>query len=337
MQAIEISAPGPASVLQLCERQQPQPQAGEVLIRVRAAGVNRPDVAQRLGHYPAPAGASDLPGLEVAGEIVGGDLAHADNRFDFKPGDRVCALLQGGGYAEYAAAPLATCLPVPKGLSDIEAAALPETFFTVWSNVFERGQLGRGEGALSGHDETLLVQGGSSGIGVTAIQLARAFGHRVFATAGSEEKCRACEQLGAERGINYRDEDFVEVVKALTNGRGADVILDMVAGDYVPRELKALADGGRILIIALLGGSRAQVPFAELMMRRLTITGSTLRPRPLAFKQAIATQLYEKVWPLLESGNIKPVIHRVFPAANAAAAHELMESSQHIGKIMLTW
>ena len=343
MQAIEISAPGPASVLQLCERPQPQPQAGEVLIRVRAAGVNRPDVAQRLGHYPAPAGASDLPGLEVAGEIVGGDLAHADNRFGFKPGDRVCALLQGGGYAEYAAAPLATCLPVPKGLSDIEAAALPETFFTVWSNVFERGQLGRGEGALknctieNGRDETLLVQGGSSGIGVTAIQLARAFGHRVFATAGSEEKCRACEQLGAERGINYRDEDFVEVVKALTNGRGVDVILDMVAGDYVPRELKALADGGRILIIALLGGSRAQVPFAELMMRRLTITGSTLRPRPLAFKQAIATQLHEKVWPLLESGNIKPVIHRVFPAAEAAAAHELMESSQHIGKIMLTW
>jgi len=337
MQAIEISAPGPASVLQLCERPQPQPQAGDVLIRVRAAGVNRPDVAQRLGHYPAPAGASDLPGLEVAGEIVGGDLAHADNRFGFKPGDRVCALLQGGGYAEYAAAPLATCLPVPKGFSDIEAAALPETFFTVWSNVFERGQLGRGEGAQSGRDETLLVQGGSSGIGVTAIQLARAFGHRVFATAGSDEKCRACEQLGAERGINYRDEDFVEVVKTLTESRGVDVILDMVAGDYVPRELKALADGGRILIIALLGGSRAQVPFAELMMRRLTITGSTLRPRPLAFKQAIAAALHAKVWPLLENGTIKPVIYRVFPAAQAAAAHELMESSQHIGKIMLTW
>jgi NADPH2:quinone reductase len=337
MQAIEISAPGPASVLHPCERPQPQPQPGEVLIRVRAAGVNRPDVAQRLGHYPAPAGASDLPGLEVAGEIVGGDLAHADNRYGFKEGDRVCALLQGGGYAEYATAPLATCLAAPKGLTDIEAAALPETFFTVWSNVFERGQLGRGEGALNGREETLLVQGGSSGIGVTAIQLARAFGHRVFATAGSDEKCRACEQLGAERGINYRNEDFVEVVKTLTKGRGVDVILDMVAGDYVPRELKALADGGRILIIALLGGSPAQVPFAELMMRRLTITGSTLRPRPLAFKQAIAARLHEHVWPLLESGKIKPVIHRVFPAADAAAAHELMESSQHIGKIMLSW
>lgn len=334
MYAIEISAPGPSSVLRLCERPQPQARAGEVLIRVRAAGVNRPDVAQRLGHYPPPSGASDLPGLEVAGEIVAGDLGHSDNRFQFKLGDRVCALLQGGGYAEYAVAPLATCLPVPKGLSDIEAAAIPETFFTVWSNVFERGQLGRGEG---GCRETLLVQGGSSGIGVTAIQLARAFGHRVFATAGTDEKCRACEQLGAERAINYRSEDFVDVAKQLTDGRGVDVILDMVAGDYVPRELKALADGGRIVIIALLGGSRAQVPFAELMMRRLTITGSTLRPRPLSFKQQIAEQLHEKIWPLLESGTVKPIIHHVFSAAQAADAHTLMESSQHIGKIMLAW
>lgn len=320
--------------MRLAERPQPQAGVGEVLIRVRAAGVNRPDVAQRLGHYPAPQGASDLPGLEVAGEIVSGDFAHADNRFQFNAGDRVCALLQGGGYAEYAVAPLETCLPVPEKFSDIEAAAIPETFFTVWSNVFERGQLGRGEG---GKHETLLVQGGSSGIGVTAIQLARVFGHRVFATAGTDDKCRACEQLGAERAINYRSEDFVEVAKQLTDGRGVDVILDMVAGDYVPRELKALADGGRIVIIALLGGSRAQVPFAELMMRRLTITGSTLRPRPLAFKQAIAAQLHEKVWPLLENGSVRPIIHQVFPAAQASAAHALMESSQHVGKIMLTW
>lgn len=334
MQVIEISQPGGPDVLRLAERPQPQAGAGEVLIRVRAAGVNRPDVAQRLGHYPAPQGASDLPGLEVAGEIVSGDFAHADNHFQFKAGDRVCALLQGGGYAEYAVAPLATCLPVPEKFSDIEAAAIPETFFTVWSNVFERGQLGRGEG---GKHETLLVQGGSSGIGVTAIQLARVFGHRVFATAGTDDKCRACEQLGAERAINYRSEDFVEVAKQLTDGRGVDVILDMVAGDYVPRELKTLADGGRIVIIALLGGSRAQVPFAELMMRRLTITGSTLRPRPLAFKQAIAAQLHEKVWPLLENGSVRPIIHQVFPAAQASAAHALMESSQHVGKIMLTW
>jgi NADPH2:quinone reductase len=334
MRAIEISQPGGPEVLRLTERPQPQPGAGEVLIRVRAAGVNRPDVAQRLGHYPPPKGASDLPGLEVAGEILSGDLTHADNRFQFKAGDRICALLPGGGYAEYAVAPLATCLPVPRGFSDIEAAAIPETFFTVWSNVFERGQLGRGE---NGKDETLLVQGGSSGIGVTAIQLARAFGHRVFATAGTDDKCRACEQLGAERAINYRSEDFVEVAKQLTNNRGVDVILDMVAGDYVPRELKALADGGRLVIIALLGGSRAQVPFAELMMRRLTITGSTLRPRPLAFKQAIAAQLHEKVWPLLENGTIKPIIHQVFPAAQAADAHALMESSQHVGKIVLVW
>lgn len=334
MQAIHISQPGPASVLQLTQRPQPIPQPGEVLIRVRAAGVNRPDVAQRLGHYPPPKGASDLPGLEVAGEIVDGDLTHAGNIWQLRRGDRVCALLQGGGYAEYAVAPLATCLPVPKGYSDIEAAALPETFFTVWSNVFQRGQLGRGEG---GAVETLLVQGGSSGIGVTAIQLARAFGHRVFATAGSDEKCRACEALGAERAINYRSEDFVDVVKTLTEGRGVDVILDMVAGDYVPRELKALADGGRLLIIALLGGSRAQIPLAEILMRRLTITGSTLRPRPLAFKQAIAQQLKEHVWPLLERGEIRPVIHEVFPAEQAAAAHALMESSEHIGKIMLTW
>jgi NADPH2:quinone reductase len=333
MKAIAISQPGPPEVLQLVEREQPRPGAGEVLIRVRAAGVNRPDVMQRLGHYPPPAGASDLPGLEIAGEIVEGDFS-GDNRWHLKPGDRVCALLQGGGYAEYAVAPLALCLPVPTGLGDVEAAALPETFFTVWSNVFERARLGGGEG---GAEETLLVQGGASGIGVTAIQLARALGHRVFATAGSDDKCRACERLGAERAINYKTEDFVEVVKSLTGGRGVDVILDMVAGDYLPREIKALADGGRIVIIGLQGGSRAQLPLVEILLRRLTITGSTLRPRPVEFKRRIAEQLVEKVWPLLERGEIRPVIHQTFPAGQAAAAHALMESSGHIGKLVLTW
>ncbi|MET0377563.1 MAG: NAD(P)H-quinone oxidoreductase [Spongiibacteraceae bacterium] len=334
MKAIEITQPGAPEVLQLTERPQPQPQAGEVLIRVAAAGINRPDVAQRLGHYPAPAGASDLPGLEVAGEIVGGDLAHADNRLNLKIGDRVCALLQGGGYAEYATAAIALCLPVPKNFSDVEAAALPETFFTVWSNVFQRALLGID---ANGRRETLLVQGGSSGIGVTAIQLAKAFGHRVFVTAGNAEKCRACETLGAERAINYHAEDFVDVVRQLTDGRGVDVILDMVAGDYLPREVKALADDGRIAVIALLGGSRTQLSMSEILLRRLTITGATLRPRPLAYKQKIAGQLYEHVWPLLDSAVIKPVIHQVFPASAAAAAHTLMESSTHIGKIILQW
>jgi NADPH2:quinone reductase len=333
MKAIEISQPGPADVLQLCERPQPRPAAGEVRIRVRAAGVNRPDVMQRLGHYPPPAGASDLPGLEVAGELVEGDFS-GENPFGLKPGDRVCALLAGGGYAEYAVAPLVLCLPIPEGLDEVTAASLPETFFTVWSNVFERALLGRGEGGV---DETLLVQGGSSGIGVTAIQMASALGHRVFATAGSEAKCRAGEQLGAERAINYNSEDFVDVIKVATDGRGVDVILDMVAGDYLPREIKALADGGRIVIIGLQGGSRSQLPLVEIMMRRLTITGSTLRPRPVAFKQRIAAQLVERVWPLLAQGRIRPVIHQTFPAAEAAAAHALMESSQHIGKILLTW
>jgi NADPH2:quinone reductase len=339
MKAIEISQPGAPDVLRLTERAPPQPRAGEVLIRVRAAGINRPDVAQRLGHYPPPPGASDLPGLEVAGEIVGGDLTHADNRLQLKIGDRVCALLQGGGYAEYATAAIALCLPTPPNFSDVEAAALPETLFTVWSNVFERARLGvkpspDGRGDVR---ETLLVQGGSSGIGVTAIQLATAFGHRVFVTAGSDEKCRACETFGAERAINYKTEDFVDVVKQLTDGRGVDVILDMVAGDYLPREIKALADDGRIAIIALLGGSRTQLPLAEILLRRLTISGATLRPRPLAFKQQIAMQLHDKVWPLLASGSIRPVIHQIFPAHDAAAAHALMESSQHIGKIVLQW
>lgn len=323
MRAIEISRPGGPEVLRLTERPEPVPSTGEVLIRVAASGVNRPDTLQRAGHYPAPPGASDLPGLEVAGTIVGGA----------REGETVCALLAGGGYAEYAVAPEGQCLPVPVGLSPIEAAALPETFFTVWSNVFDRAALGRGEG---GPRETLLVQGGSSGIGVTAIQLARALGHPVFATAGSEEKCRACESLGA-RAINYRTEDFVERVHAFTDGRGVDVILDMVAGDYVPRELDALAEGGRLAIIALLGGSSATVNLGKVMRRRLTITGSTLRPRPVAFKATVARRLHEVVWPLIEAGKVRPIVHEVFPAAEAARAHALMESSAHIGKLVLRW
>ncbi|WP_322105021.1 NAD(P)H-quinone oxidoreductase [Paraburkholderia sp. J41] len=334
MKAVEITEFGAPDVLKLAERPTPEPKAGEVLIKVSASGVNRPDVFQRKGSYAPPPGISDLPGLEVAGEIVGGNIDEKNNPFGLKVGDRVCALIAGGGYAEYAIAPLGQCLPVPKGLSDVEAASLPETFFTVWSNVFQRAQLGRGEG---GQNETLLVQGGSSGIGVTAIQIAHALGFRVFATAGSDDKCRACEELGAERAINYRDGDFVEVVKALTNDRGVDVILDMVAGGYVPRELSALADGGRLVLIATLGGAKAEVNMAEIMRRRLTITGSTLRARSVDFKARIAQELKQTVWPLVEEGRIKPVVFRVFPAAQAAEAHALMESSEHIGKIMLDW
>jgi NADPH2:quinone reductase len=323
MRAIEIRQSGAPEVLTLCERPIPEPQAGEVLIRVHAAGINRPDVLQRLGHYPVPPGASDLPGLEVAGEIVGGDLGAGP----FKLGDLVCALVQGGGYAEYCTAPVQQCLPVPPGLTALEAASLPENFFTVWSNVFDRAQ-------LSG-SQTLLVQGGSSGIGVTAIQMAAALGHRVFATAGSDDKCRACEALGAERAINYRTEDFVAVVQELTGGRGVDVILDMVAGDYLAREINCLADDGRIALIALLGGAKAQLDLGQVLRRRLSISGSTLRPRPVAFKAAIAWHLQEKVWPLLAAGTIRPVIFKTFPLEQAAAAHTLMESSTHIGKIML--
>ena len=323
MRAIEITQPGKPEVLQPCERPLPELKAGEVLIKVHAAGINRPDVLQRMGHYPVPPGASDLPGLEVAGEIVDGDLGDSG----FNKGDMVCALVQGGGYAEYCAAPLAQCLPVPEGLSAVEAASLPETFFTVWTNVFDRAALSEGE--------TLLVQGGTSGIGVTAIQLATALGHRVFATAGSDEKCRACEELGAERGINYRSEDFVEVVKSLTGGKGVDVVLDMVAGDYVAREIDCLADDGRIALIALLGGAKANVDLGQVLRRRLTISGSTLRPRPVAFKAAIARKLREHVWPLFAQGKIKPVIYKTFPLERAAEAHALMESSTHVGKIVL--
>ena len=323
MRAIEISQPGPSDVLQIAERPRPAWKAGELLIKVHAAGINRPDVLQRLGKYAPPPGASDLPGLEVAGELVDGDFEGTG----FKVGDLVCALVQGGGYAEYCVAPAGQCLPLPKGLTALEGASLPENFFTVWSNVFDRC-------ALSGSD-TLLVQGGSSGIGVAAIQLASALGHRVFATAGSDEKARACEALGAERGINYRTEDFVAVVKELTDGKGVDVILDMVGGDYLPREIACLADDGRIGLIAVQGGTRAELDLGTLLRRRLTVTGSTLRPRSVAFKAAIARHLRETVWPLIEAGRIKPVIYKTFPLDKASEAHALMEASTHIGKIML--
>ena len=323
MKAIEITQPGGPEVLRPCERPMPVAGAGEVLIRVHAAGVNRPDVLQRAGAYPPPPDASDLPGLEVAGEIVSGDLDGSD----FNKGDLVCALAHGGGYAEYCVVPIGQCLPIPKGWSLLEAASLPETFFTVYGNVFDRAKLAAGE--------SLLVQGGSSGIGVTAIQMATALGHRVFVTAGTDDKCRACETLGAERGINYRSEDFVEVVKSLTGGKGANVILDMVAGPYVNRELQCLADDGRLVIIALLGGASGEINFGEVLRRRLVITGSTLRPRPVTFKRHIAQQLRTQVWPLLESGRIKPVIYKTFLLEQAADAHALMETSTHVGKIML--
>ena len=324
MRCVEISRPGPPEVLTLGSRPTPRPAAGEVLIEVEAAGINRPDCFQRAGFYPPPPGASDLPGLEVAGRVV----ALGEGVQGMALGDAVCALVPGGGYADYCTAPAALCLPVPQGFSMVEAAALPETFFTVWSNVFDRAGLKPGE--------SLLVQGGSSGIGTTAIQLARAFGHPVYATAGTPEKCAACEALGADRAINYKTEDFVAVIKELTAKRGVDVILDMVGGDYIPRELKALADDGRIVLIAFLGGSKSQVDLAEVMRRRLVITGSTLRPRSVAFKADIAAALHAKVWPLLDAGRIKPVIHATFSMGEAAAAHALMESSAHVGKIVLT-
>jgi len=328
MKAIAITTPGAPDVLRAIERAAPAAAAGELLIRVAASGVNRPDVLQRKGLYPVPPGASDLPGLEVAGEVIGGDAA-ALAAAGISIGDRVCALVAGGGYAELCVAPVGQCLPVPQGFSDIEAASLPETFFTVWSNVFERARLQPGE--------TLLVQGGTSGIGVTAIQLAKAFGARVIATAGSDDKCAACVSLGADHAINYRTHDFVAEVKRVTDGRGADVILDMVAGDYIARELQCLADDGRIALIAVQGGTVAQIDAGAVLRRRLTITGSTLRPRSVAFKAAIAKALRQQVWPWLDAGRVKPVIHQVFPAAQAAEAHALMESNQHIGKLVLTW
>jgi len=328
MQAVEISSFGAPEVLRLTQRPVPAPGAGEVLIRVRASGVNRPDVLQRSGAYPPPPGASDLPGLEVAGVIESGD-ADAMAKAGLRIGDRVCALVAGGGYAQWCVAPAGQCLPVPAGLDDVQAAALPETFFTVWSNVFDRGRLRAGE--------TLLVQGGTSGIGVTAIQLGKAFGATVIATAGSDEKCAACRQLGADHTINYRTQDFAAVARDLTGGQGVDLILDMVAGDYVAREVECLAEDGRLVIIAVQGGVKAGFNAGLVLRRRLTITGSTLRPRPLAFKAAIAQSLREKVWPLLEQGRVRPVIHSTFEAARAAQAHELMESNRHVGKIVLTW
>ena len=328
MRAVEITAFGAADVLRLGERPRPQAGEGELLIRVSASGINRPDVLQRLGHYAPPPGATDLPGLEVAGVVESGDAA-ALLRAGLQVGDRVCALVAGGGYAEWCVAPVEQCLPVPAGLSDIEAASLPETFFTVWSNVFDRGRLQAGE--------TLMVQGGTSGIGVTAIQLARAMGATVIVTAGSDEKCAACLALGAHHAINYKTQDFVEEAKRITAGKGVDVVLDMVAGDYVAREVECLAEDGRLVIIAVQGGVKSAFNAGLVLRRRLTITGSTLRPRPVAFKGAIARALREHVWPLIAAGTVRPVIYRTFAAADAAQAHALMESNQHTGKIVLTW
>ncbi|AOB32254.1 NAD(P)H-quinone oxidoreductase [Bordetella sp. H567] len=324
MRAVEISRPGGPEVLVPVQRPMPELRAGEVLVKVSAAGVNRPDTFQRKGSYPPPRGASDLPGLEIAGEIVGGDAALGG----YAVGDKVCALVAGGGYAEYCAVPVQQCLPIPAGLSDTEAAGLPETYFTVWSNVFDRGGLAAGE--------SLLVHGGASGIGTTAIQLASALGHKVYGTAGSDERARAIEKLGAARGINYRDQDFVKEVLDATGGAGVNVILDMVAGDYIARDIHCLADEGRIVLIATLGGNHGQVDFGQVMRRRLTITGSTLRPRPVAFKGEIATSLRRHVWPLLESKKIKPIVHATFPLEQAAKAHAMMEAGEQIGKIILT-
>nr|WP_297388043.1 NAD(P)H-quinone oxidoreductase [uncultured Roseateles sp.] len=328
MKAIAITQPGGPEVLQLIERADPVAGAGECLIRVQAYGINRPDVLQRKGAYPPPAGASDLPGLEVAGVVESGD-AQALADAGLKVGDAVCALVAGGGYAELCVAPVVQCLPVPKGWSMAEAASLPETFFTVWSNVFERARLQPGE--------SLLVHGGSSGIGVTAIQIAKALGSTVLVTVGTADKAKACLALGADVAINYREQDFVEAVKAATGGRGVDVILDMVAGSYVARNVQCLADDGRAVIIAVQGGVKAEFDAGQVLRRRLTITGSTLRPRPIAFKAGIARALRERVWPLLESRAIAPVIFRQLPASEAAAAHALMESGEHVGKIVLSW
>src|SRR3954470_20841445 len=321
MRAVEIAKPGGPEELKPVQRPVPQPKPGEILIKVAAAGVNRPDVLQRKGLYAVPPDASDLPGLEIAGEVVSGGKA-------FKAGDRVCALAHGGGYAEYCVVPEVQALPVPKGLSLTEAASLPETFFTVWGNVYDRGKLAPGE--------TLLVQGGSSGIGVTAVQMAAATGNRVFATAGSDEKVAACVKLGAEKAFNYKTQDWVAEVRAATGGKGVNVILDMVGGDYVPRELKCLAEDGRLVFIAYLRGPKTELDIDAVMRKRLTITGSTLRPRSAEFKSYLAKNLREKIWPLIEAGRIKPQVYKTFPLAQAGEAHRLMESSQHIGKIVLT-
>jgi NADPH2:quinone reductase len=323
MRVIEIKAPGGPEALVPGDRPKPKPGPGEVLIQVAAAGVNRPDVMQRKGIYPPPPGASDIPGLELAGTVVERGEGVATPAI----GEHVCALVTGGAYAEFCLAPAVQCLPVPTGLTDVEAASLPETYFTVWTNVFDRAALKPGE--------SFLVQGGSSGIGVAAIQLASALGSRVFATAGNAEKCAACERLGAQRGINYKTEDFVAVIKSETAGRGVDVILDMVGGDYLLRETAALAEEGRLVFINTMGGAKTTINLHEVMVKRLTVTGSTLRPRPVAYKGEIARKLQQHVWPLLELGKVKPVIYRTFSFTEAPQAHALMESSEHVGKIVL--
>ena len=323
MRAIEITQPGGPEVLVPVERPRPVAGAEEVLIKVAAAGVNRPDIMQRQGRYTPPPGAPDIPGLEVAGEIVEVGAAVRD----WRVGDRVCALVTGGGYAEYCAAPSPQCLPIPRGMDLVHAGAVPETTFTVWTNVFERGRLTRGE--------SILIHGGSSGIGTTAIQLARAFGARVFATAGTAEKCAACEALGAERAFNYRDTDFVAAVREATEGRGVDLILDMVGGDYLQRNIETLAMEGRLVQIGQLAGTKSQINTTPILQRRLTITGSTLRPRSVAQKAAIARAVHEHVWPLFESGAVRVLVHATFPLAAAADAHRMMESSAHTGKLVL--
>lgn len=324
MMVVEIAAPGGPEQLKSAVRPVPQPGENEVLVRVHAAGVNRPDVMQRQGRYPPPPGASDLPGMEIAGEIV----ALGANVSGLSIGDKITSLLPGGGYAAYAIAAAPLCMPVPAGLSMVEAAAIPETYLTVWTNLFERGRCKAGD--------VVLVHGGTSGIGTTAIQLAAAFGARVFATAGSQEKARACEKLGAERGIDYRTEDFVEVIRAETKGYGVDITLDMVAGTYVQRNLDIAALEGRVVTISLLGGSRAEISMGMILTKRLTLTGSTLRSRTVAQKAAVANAVRQNVWPLLEAHRVRPIVYATFPLAEASEAHRLMETSKHIGKIVLT-
>ncbi len=331
MKAIEISEFGAPDVLRLVERDKPVPVKGEVLVRVHASGVNRPDVLQRKGHYPVPAGVSDIPGLEIAGVIEAGD-PHDLAQHGLRVGDRICALVAGGGYAQWCVAPLAQCLPLPNGLSFDQAASLPETFFTVWSNVFDRGHFKP--------KEWFLVQGGTSGIGVTAIQMVKAMGGKVIATAGSQSKCDACLALGADHAINYKTQDFAQEVLSITQGRGVDVILDMVAGDYVAKEIEILAEDGRLVLIAVQGGVKSQVNAGLILRKRLTLTGSTLRPRDVSFKAQIAQKLHQHIWPLLENAVIKPVLFKTFDAADphaGAQAHTLMESNEHIGKIVIHW
>lgn len=324
MKVVEISHPGGPEVLKITDRDLPNPGAGEVLVKVHAFGINRPDVFQRLGNYPPPAGVTDIPGLELAGTIVSGDLSGSK----LKVGDEICALVAGGAYAEYCVVPVAQCLPIPKGFNMVQAAAIPETYFTVWSNVFDRGQLAAGE--------SLLIHGGASGIGTAAISLAKAFGNDVYATAGSDARVSNIERLGCTRGINYKTQDFVEEIKTLTNNRGVDVILDMVAGDYLERNINALADDGRIVIIALLGGAKGKVNCGQILRRRLTITGSTLRARHVEFKANIARSLEQKVWPLFENGTIEPIVYKTFDFGDIQQAHSLMDAGDQIGKIVVT-